>query len=81
MPKKRQYALAYFRQQIGPWRWTKAEVEQDALRRGDASRDRGSKVVYLTVPADILEREVLVELRVNDNIAAMGVRPQLRLVK
>lgn len=79
MPMKRQYALAYFRRQIGPWRWTRAEVEQDALRRGDASRDRGSMVVYLTVPADILERWVEVSGQA-DNVVHMRARPNLRLV-
>lgn len=80
--KVRQYALAYFRQRIGPWRWSREEVEADAISRGDASRDRRSpKVVYLTVPADILERWVWVEAQADDNIVPLRVRPQLRLVK
>ncbi|MGR4892240.1 hypothetical protein ACIPPQ_14525 [Sphingopyxis sp. LARHCG72] len=80
--KVRQYALAYFNRRIGPWRWTREEVEEYAIRRGDASRDRRTpKIVYLTVPADILERWVWVEAKADDNIVPLRVRPQLRLVK
>lgn len=81
--KVRQYALAYFRQRIAPWRWTEDEAKQDALRRGDASRDRRSKVVYLTVPADILERWVWVEAEDehDDNVIQFPGRSHLRLVK
>lgn len=76
-----QYALAYFRRQIGPWRLTREEALEDAIRRGDASRDRGSDDVYLTVPADIIERSVWAQARPDDNIVPLRVRPQLRLVK
>ena len=81
--KVRQYALAYFRRRIGPWRWSKEEVEADAISRGDASRDRRSKVIYLTVPADILERWVLVEAEDehDDNVIQFPGRPNLRLVR
>lgn len=79
--KVQQFALAYFRRQIGPWRSSRDAALEDAIRRGDASRDRGSKVVYLTVPADIIEREILVEPRAPDNIVVLGVRPRLRIVK
>ena len=62
-----QYALAYFNDRIGPWRWSKDEAATDALRRGDASRDRVSKIIYLTVPARIITR--LVELQPISNVA------------
>lgn len=78
----RQYALAYFRRRIAPWRWTKEEAEADALRRGDASRDQRSKAVYLTVPADILERKVWVERPTTDDDSfPASPYPPLRLVK
>lgn len=79
--RARQYALAYFRRRVGPWRWSKEQVEGDALRRGDASRDRGSMAVYLTVPADILERWVWIELPADDAAIPPPLRAQLRLVE
>lgn len=79
--KVQQFALAYFRRQVGPWRSTRDAALEDAVRRGDASRDRGSKVVYLTVPAEIIERSVWSKPRQDDNIVPLRVRPQLRLVK
>jgi hypothetical protein len=73
---QRQYALAYFRRRIGPWCWTKEEVKAEAVRRGDASRDGRSGVVYLTVPADIIERWVDA-----DNVVPIRRRPVLRIVR
>lgn len=74
--KVQQFALAYFRRQVGPWRSTRDAALEDAIRRGDASRDRQSKTIYLTVPADIIERTVWVSLPID---GFEHSRPQLRL--
>lgn len=79
--KVQQFALAYFRRQVGPWRSTRDAALEDAIRRGDASRDRKTKVIFLTVPADIIERSIWVEAHPGDNIVPLRVRPHLRLVE
>lgn len=53
-----EYALAIFGRPIGPWRATKREAEKDAIRTGNGNRDRYSKTVFLTVPADIVSRRI-----------------------
>lgn len=65
-----QWALAIFRQRIGPWRATPDEALEDAVRTGNGSRDRASMTIYLTVPADLISRKV----------AMQEERPRLRIV-
>lgn len=55
---ERRYRLMEFRFPKGPWRSSKSEAEQDAIRAGCASRDYGQ--VFMTVPAWIA-MEVLIE--------------------
>ena len=70
MRGEEQYALAIFGKRIGPWRATRGEADEDAIRTGNGSRDRPSKTVYLTVPADIISRVVERE----------AAQPRLRIV-
>lgn len=78
MPVVRQYALAYFCDRIGPWRASRKEVLQDALQRGDASRDRESRRIYLTVPAEIIERRVQM-IATADNVVRLRTRPHFHV--
>ncbi|AMU90493.1 hypothetical protein ATM17_15835 [Sphingopyxis macrogoltabida] len=62
--------MSIFRKRIGPWRATRDEALEDAVRTGNGSLDRYSEMIYLTVPADIISRYVEVQ----------EVRPKLRAV-
>lgn len=48
------HRLMSFDRPLAPWRATKAEAYQDALELRVATRDRHSKIVFLTVPARIV---------------------------
>ena len=71
MQKRAEYALAIFGKQIGPWRAEADEAKEDAVRTGNGTRDRYSETIYLTVPADIISRQIEVQ----------SVRPKLYAVK
>lgn len=70
MGNQYEYALAILGKRIRPWRATRKEAEEDALRSRNATRDRVSNTVYVTVPADIMIRSV------EQNAA----QPRLRIV-
>lgn len=77
-----QYAYAWCGRQVGPWRVRRREAEMDALREGRAYRDRDNRCIFLTVPADIITRQVeppMGEPQV-DNVIPLKIRPALRLV-
>ncbi|PAL20185.1 hypothetical protein CD928_17400 [Sphingopyxis sp. GW247-27LB] len=52
-----QYAYAWCGKQVGPWRATRKEAAHDALRQGRAQRDRDSRRIFVTVPANIITRK------------------------
>lgn len=59
--QEEQFALSIFRKRIGPWRATRDEAKEDAVRTGNGSIDRHSETIYLMVPADIISRRVKVQ--------------------
>lgn len=75
-----QYAYAWCGKKVGPWRYDRGEAEIDALREGRAQRDRVSRFIYLTVPADIITRQVEPTMETM-HMAAQVKRPLLRLVR
>lgn len=76
-----QYAYALAGQRIGPWRTKRRAAVLDALRGGNATRDRNSGRVYIIVPADIVTRCVEPTMVVEaTNVVPLRRRPVLRLV-
>lgn len=74
-----QYAYAWAGRRVGPWRSERSAAELDALREGRASRCRDTGVVYLTVPADIMTRQVEPPMEMVDQ-ARLQRRAILRIV-
>lgn len=77
-----QYAYSWCGKRVGPWRAHRRDAELDALREGRAQRDRHHRCIFLTVPADIITRQVepTMEMPDIDNVVALKIRPTLRLV-